>query len=108
MKNLSEHNLPLYTYTKVKDDEFQLKFEISNQLGLHARPAVLFVQLANKFQSEIFVEKEGKKVKGKNIIGIMTLAASKGEKITVTAQGKDAEQYLDKLTNLIESKFDED
>ncbi|MBU0479323.1 HPr family phosphocarrier protein [bacterium] len=81
---------------------------IENTLGLHARPAALFVQLANKFQSEIFVEKKEQKVNGKSIMGIMTLAAGKGQKITITADGNDAEKAVKALEKLLKDKFGEE
>lgn len=81
---------------------------IKNTLGLHARPAALFVQLANKFQSEIFVEKKEQKVNGKSIMGIMTLAAGKGQKITITADGNDAEEAVNALEELLKDKFGEE
>jgi len=81
---------------------------IKNTLGLHARPAALFVQLANKFQSEIFVEKKEQKVNGKSIMGIMTLAAGKGQKITITADGNDAEKAVNALEKLLKDKFGEE
>ena len=81
---------------------------IKNTLGLHARPAALFVQLANKFQSEIFVEKKDQKVNGKSIMGIMTLATGKGQKITITADGNDAEKAVNALEKLLKDKFGEE
>lgn len=81
---------------------------IKNTLGLHARPAALFVQLANKFQSEILVEKKGQKVNGKSIMGIMTLAAGKGQKITIRADGNDAEEAVNALEKLLKDKFGEE
>jgi len=81
---------------------------IENTLGLHARPAALFVQLANKFQSEIFVEKKEQRVNGKSIMGIMTLAAGKGQKITITANGNDAEEAVKALEKLLKDKFGEE
>ena len=62
-----------------KKTEMKIIAVIENTLGLHARPAALFVQLANKFQSDVFVEKKGQKVNGKSIMGIMTLVAGKGQ-----------------------------
>ena len=62
-------------------------FIIKNRLGLHARAAAQLVQTANRFQSEIFVEKEGTRVNGKSIMGILMLAAAQGSSLTVTAEG---------------------
>ncbi|MNL82330.1 HPr-like protein Crh [compost metagenome] len=69
--------------------------------GLHARPAALFVQEANKFSSEIFVEKEDKKVNAKSIMGIMSLAISSGTEIFISAEGADADQAVAALTGLV-------
>ena len=70
--------------------------------GLHARPAALFVQEANRFASEIYVEKQGKAVNAKSIMGIMSLAISNGTQVVIRAEGSDAEQAVTKLADLIE------
>ena len=92
----------------IKKTDIKKIIVIENTLGLHARPAALFVQLANKFQSEIFVEKKDQKVNGKSIMGIMTLAAGKGQKITITADGNDAEKAVNALEKLLKDKFGEE
>lgn len=69
--------------------------------GLHARPAALFVQEANKFSSEIFVLKNEKKVNAKSIMGIMSLAISSGTEIIIQADGTDAENAVTSLTHLV-------
>jgi catabolite repression HPr-like protein len=69
--------------------------------GLHARPAALFVQEANKFSSEIFVIKNEKKVNAKSIMGIMSLAISSGTEIVIQAEGSDAENAVSSLMNLV-------
>lgn len=69
--------------------------------GLHARPAALFVQEANKFSSEIMVEKDEKKVNAKSIMGIMSLAISSGTEIYISAEGSDAEQAVSALAALV-------
>lgn len=84
------------------------EFKMLNKYGLHARPAALFVKSASRFDSEITVEKDGNKVSGKSIMGLMTLEASFGSILKVTAQGPDADEMLDELQALIESKFDEE
>lgn len=81
---------------------------ILNQYGIHARPAALFVKAASRYDSDIYVEKDGNRVSGKSIMGLMTLEASKGSKIKVTAEGVDAEEAIQELQALIESKFDEE
>ncbi len=81
---------------------------VSNKLGMHARPAAKFVQTANRFSCEIFVEKDGEKVNGKSIMGLMMLAAGPGSKLTIHASGNDAPQALAEIETLIKRKFDED
>ncbi|MFL2478460.1 MAG: HPr family phosphocarrier protein [Verrucomicrobiales bacterium] len=78
------------------------KFIIRNKLGLHARPAAMFVKLANTFQSEVWVEFEDDEVNGKSIMGLMMLAAPSGSIIYVSAKGEDAEKALLALGNLVE------
>jgi phosphocarrier protein len=84
------------------------EFLVSNKLGIHARPAAMFVKVANRFACEIFVEKDGEKVNGKSIMGLMMLAAGPGSKLKVHAEGNDASQALVELEILLKRKFDED
>lgn len=81
---------------------------IQNQLGLHARPAMAFVDLANRFQAEIQVSKGAQTVDGKSIMQMMMLAATKGTKLEIHASGSDAEQATSELVNLVKRKFDEE
>ena len=81
---------------------------VLNKLGIHARPAAMFVKTANQFRSDIFVEKDGDKINGKSIMGLMMLAAAQGAKIIIEAKGDDAEQALKDLEALILRKFEED
>lgn len=81
---------------------------VTNKLGLHARPAAQFVKIANQFACEIFVEKDGEKVNGKSIMGLMMLAAGPGSKLVVKANGHDAAQALLRLESLVNEKFNED
>jgi phosphocarrier protein HPr len=83
-------------------------FLVSNKLGIHARPAALFVKTANRFTCDIFVEKDGEKVNGKSIMGLMMLAAGPGSRLTIHAMGQDASQALAELETLIKRKFDEE
>ena len=85
----------------------QKEFVITNKLGLHARPAALFVKVSNRFESEIWVEKDDEQVNGKSIMGLMMLAAGHGSKVLVTAEGKDAEKAIEGLEALILSGFEE-
>ena len=81
---------------------------VSNKLGIHARPAAMFVKVANRFSCDIFVEKDGEKVNGKSIMGLMMLAAGPGSKLTVHADGHDASQALTEIEALMEKKFHEE
>src|SRR5215831_15231750 len=90
------------------DSNMTKDFQVSNKLGIHARPAAMFVKTANRFECEIFVEKDGEKVNGKSIMGLMMLAAGPGSTLTVHAQGHDAPQALAEIETLIKRKFDED
>lgn len=81
---------------------------VENKTGLHARPAALFVQTANKYESKIVIEAEGKSVNAKSIMGVMSLAVSCGTEIMICADGKDEEEAIKELTELIESKFGEE
>ena len=83
-------------------------FLVSNKLGIHARPAAMFVKTANRFSCDIFVEKDGEKVNGKSIMGLMMLAAGPGSKLKVHAEGQDASAALVEIETLIKRKFDED
>ncbi|MCX5714560.1 MAG: HPr family phosphocarrier protein [Candidatus Omnitrophica bacterium] len=77
---------------------------VKNKQGLHARPAALFVQVANKFESQITVRRENEEVNGKSIMGILMLGAEKGSVIIVEADGNDAQLAVDELGKLIESE----
>ena len=83
-------------------------FTIRNRLGLHARAAALLVKTANRFVSEVTLEKDGVEVDAKSIMGILMLAASKGSKITLKVNGKDSAQAIETLGKLIEDKFGEE
>jgi phosphocarrier protein HPr len=81
---------------------------VTNKLGIHARPAALFVKVASKFESAITVEKDGETVNGKSIMGLMMLAAGRGSKLRITAEGRDAEQAIREAEQLFLVKFNED
>ena len=83
-------------------------FTIRNRLGLHARAAALLVKTANRFVSEVTLEKDGLEVNGKSIMGILMLAASKGSKITLKVNGQDSAQAIQALGKLIEDRFGEE
>lgn len=80
---------------------------IKNKLGLHARAAVKFVNLANRFGADIRIIKDGNAIDGKSILGILTLAATQGSSIALTASGKDEDAALKALVELINNRFDE-
>lgn len=81
---------------------------IDNRHGLHARPAALFVKTANRFQAEIWIEKEGERVNGKSIMGLMMLAAGKGSILRLIAEGEDAHALIAALEDLVQSRFGEE
>lgn len=81
------------------------KVIVRNEVGLHARPASLFVQTANKYLSRIYIELDGKRVNGKSIMGVMSLGVFQGEEITIIAQGEDETEAIEDLTDLIENRI---
>lgn len=93
-----------------RDDEGLIReLTVSNRLGIHARPAALFVKTASRFRSEIFVEKDGERINGKSIMGLMMLAAGPGCRLRIEANGADAPDALAAIEELIcRRKFDED
>ncbi|MFH1553191.1 MAG: HPr family phosphocarrier protein [Candidatus Omnitrophota bacterium] len=74
---------------------------IKNKTGLHARPAAIFVQVANKYESDITIIKEDQEVNGKSIMGILMLAAEKGSKVTIVAEGEDAPEAVEELSEIL-------
>jgi phosphocarrier protein HPr len=80
---------------------------IVNRLGLHARAAAKFVHLASRFSARVTVAKDGTRVDGKSILGLLTLAAAKGTKLHVTTAGDDEQQAADALAELVRSRFGE-
>ena len=93
---------------KSQEKEVIRELVVSNKLGVHARPAAMFVKVANRFESEIMVEKDGETVNGKSIMGLMMLAAGPGCRLQVRASGPDASQALTEIEALLKRKFDED
>jgi phosphocarrier protein HPr len=91
----------------VSAGEIRRPARIRNRLGLHARAAVKFVQLASKFKSEIKVIKDSTDVNGKSIMGLLTLVAAFGMEIVIVAEGPDAEQAVAALFTLVDGGFDE-
>ena len=94
---------------KATDAEFQIKeLTVLNKAGIHARPAAMFVKTANRFGSDIFVEKDGEKINGKSIMGLMMLAAGPGSKLTIHASGADGPAAIAEIEALVKRKFDEE
>src|SRR5580658_1628293 len=93
---------------KTDGNVFSKELTILNKLGIHARPAALFVKTANRFGCDIFVEKDGEKINGKSIMGLMMLAAGPGSKVTLHVKGSDGPAAIAELEELVRRKFDEE
>lgn len=101
--------MSILSHKKPTDDPSVSKHMVlTNKLGMHARPAAMFVKVATRYEAEIIVEKDGEEVNGKSIMGLMMLAAGCGSKLKVTAQGSDAEKAVDEIETLFAKKFDEE
>jgi phosphocarrier protein HPr len=81
---------------------------IRNKYGLHTRPAAKFVEIASKYQAQVMINKDGFEVNGKSIMGVLVLAAEKGDKIEISANGKDERHAIEALVELLEGKLDEE
>ncbi len=81
---------------------------VQNKLGLHARPAAQLVKTAAQFKSDIYIRKNSQVVNGKSIMGVMMLAAGKGMRLTLIADGEDEQQAIAALKELFDRKFDEE
>src|SRR5206468_10964742 len=88
--------------------KIEKEIPIVNRLGLHARPAALFVRSASRYRSEIWVAKEGEEVNGKSSMGLRMLAAGQGSKLRIRCEGLDAEKAMEELEALINAKFNEE
>ena len=88
--------------------KIEKELAIPNRLGLHARPAAMFVRIASRYRSEIWVSKEGEEVNGKSIMGLMMLAAGQGSKLHVRCEGPDADKAIEEIEALIKAGFNED
>ena len=82
-------------------------FNITNRLGIHARVAAKLVETARRFQAEVFLEKDGLEVNGRSILGILTLFCPQGSRLTIRAEGVDADAAMEAFAALIEEKFGE-
>ncbi|MFO7955146.1 HPr family phosphocarrier protein [Thioalkalivibrio sp.] len=81
---------------------------IVNRLGMHARAAAKFVSLASQYAADVTVSRNRQEVNGKSIMGVMMLAAAQGSEITIEAEGEDASEALDALTELVADRFGEE
>src|SRR3984893_16889058 len=89
-------------------EKIEKEVTIIYRLGLHARPAAMFVRISSRYRSEVWVEKEGERINGKSIMGLMMLAAGQGSKLTIRCEGADADKVMEELEELIRNKFNED
>jgi phosphocarrier protein HPr len=88
-------------------DEIVKEVTVRNKMGLHARPAAMIVQTANKFPCEVQLEKDGQNVNGKSIMGVLMLAAAQGSNLVVRTEGEQAQQAADAIAALFEKGFNE-
>ena len=91
-----------------RPDRHEKEITIVNRLGMHARPAAMFVRIASRFRCDIWVEKDGDEINGKSIMGLMMLAAGQGSKLRLRCEGADAEDALRELEQLVASRFNEE
>jgi phosphocarrier protein len=90
------------------DQKMAKELTIQNRLGLHARPSAMFVKVCSRFRCEIWVEKDGERVNGKSIMGLMMLAAGHGSKLKISAEGPDCDKALTEIEALVTGKFNEE
>ena len=91
-----------------RGDRCEKEITIVNRLGMHARPAAMFVRIASRYRCEIWVEKDGEQINGKSIMGLMMLAAGQGSKLRIRCEGPEAQTAMAELEQLIASRFNED
>ncbi len=92
----------------VHGEKIEKEVTIVNRLGMHARPAAMFVRIASRYRGEIWVEKDGEQINGKSIMGLMMLAAGQGSKLVIRCEGPEADRAMQELEELIAGKFNED
>ena len=92
---------------KMSEEAREMVLEVTNQMGVHARPAAMIVRIANNYTGEIWVEKNGERVNGKSIMGIMMLAAGKGTELTFHVDCENAEGFCKEMTTLFVGNFQE-
>jgi phosphocarrier protein HPr len=88
--------------------KIEKEIPIVNRLGLHARPAAMFVRIASRYRCEVWVDKEGEEVNGKSIMGLMMLAAGQGSTLRIRCEGEDASKAMHDIEELIKAGFNED
>ena len=88
--------------------KLEKELTIVNRLGLHARPAAMFVRIASRHRADVWVAKEGEEVNGKSIMGLMMLAAGQGSKLRIRCDGPDADKAMEELEELIKAGVNED
>ncbi len=93
---------------KAGDGVITRELVVGNKVGIHARPAAMLVKIASRYQCDIYLEKDGEKINGKSIMGLLMLAAGPGSKLTMEASGKDAAQATAEIEDLFQRKFDEE
>jgi len=86
---------------------FQKEIKITNKIGLHTRPASLIVEVANRFKSKIWIEKDGQVANGKSVMSLLLLCVEKGSIIKIKAEGPDAQEAIEALVKMIKDKFGE-
>ncbi|MCB9366046.1 MAG: HPr family phosphocarrier protein [Calditrichaeota bacterium] len=86
----------------------QKEVTLLNRLGLHIRPAAQLTKIAEKFKSDVYLLKDGMRVNGKSIMGVMMLAAARGSTLVIECLGDDEQQVMDELVQLFENKFYEE
>ncbi len=86
---------------------YKATVQLQNDTGLHARPASMFVKIAGEYQAEIKVFKDDKEYNAKSIISVLSMGASKGDTLTITAAGEDAEEALTAIKTLVKNNFGE-
>ncbi len=85
----------------------QKEVTISNNIGLHARPATFFIQKANSYKSSVWIEKEDRKINAKSLLGVLSLGIAQGMTVTIIADGQDEAEAVGGLTELIDTGFAE-
>ena len=97
-----------HPFTLTMQEPITKELLVENKMGIHARPAAMFVKVASQFNADIFVEKDGERINGKSIMGLMTIEGYPGSIMKVTTSGADAQEAMDEIEELFKTKFGED